>query len=69
MKEWQDNFKGKSSYWQGKSHCCGVLIAYLGNKTFVVKNKIIYVCGCLLVLDVTIDNQDYILINVYNANT
>ena len=38
-KEWQDDFKGKIFYSHGKSNCCGVLTSYLGNKTFVVKNK------------------------------
>ena len=45
-----------------------MLIRYLGSKSFVVKSKRNDDDGCILRLDVTIDDTDYILINTYNAN-
>ena len=54
---------------QGTWNSCGVLIAYLGPKSFVVKNKIKDVAGFVLTLDITINNNDYVLVNIHNANT
>ena len=48
---------------------CGVLIAYLDFKFFVVENEI-NECACrVLILGVTFDDADYILVNVYNTET
>ena len=44
-------------------------VAYLASKSFVVKNKRNYDAGCILILDVTTDDIDYNLINIYYANT
>ena len=46
-----------------------MLITYSGSKSFVVKSKRTDHHGCILRLDVTIDDTDYILINTYNANS
>ena len=53
----------------GTSNSCGVLISYLESKTFVVKNKRNNDRGLILILEVTIDDTDYILVNMYHANT
>ena len=45
-----------------------VLLAYLGSKSFVVKSERNNHAGSILILEVTIDNTDYILINIYNGN-
>ena len=58
-----------SFFSHGTSKSCGVLIAYLASKSFVVKNKRNYDAGCILILDVTTDDIDYNLINIYYANT
>ena len=52
----------------GTSNSRGVLIGYLGSKFFVVKNKRNDDAGFILILDVSIDDTDYILVNIYNAN-
>ena len=39
----------------------GVLIAYLDFKSFIAAR--------ILILELTIDNADYILINIYNTNS
>ena len=53
----------------GKSNSCGVLIAYFGTGTFIVKKKQTDNEGRILILDVSINDSEYILINLYNANT
>ena len=53
----------------GTSNSCGVLIAYLGSNSFAAKNKRNDDAVHILILGVTIDNTDYILVNIYSANT
>ena len=53
----------------GKSNSCGVLIAYFGTGTFIVKKEQTDKERCILILDVSINDSEYILINLYNANT
>ena len=53
----------------GKSNSCGVLTAYLGTGTFTVKKQQTDKEGRILILDVSINDSEYILINLYNANT
>ena len=66
---WADDFKGQVFFSHGTSKSRDVLITYLGSKSFVVKNKRNDDAGPILILDVTTDNTDYILVNIYNANT
>ena len=56
-------------YSHGKSNSCGVLIAYFGTGTFTVKKQQTDKEGRILILDVSINDSEYILINLYNANT
>ena len=48
---------------QGKSISCGVLIAYFGTGTFIIKNN------KQIRKVISISHSEYILINLYNANT
>ena len=57
------------SFLHGTSNSRGVLIAHLGSKSFVVKNKRNDDVGRILILDASIDCTDYILVNICNANT
>ena len=66
---WADDFKGQVFFSHGTSNSRGVLIAYLGSQSFVVKNKRNDDAGHILILNVSIDDTDYILVNIYNANT
>ena len=61
-----DDFK---DYSHGKTNSCGALIAIYGNLNICVKNKEHDNDGRVLILDATINGSDYLLINVYNANT
>ena len=51
-----------------KSIFCGVLIAYFGTGTFIVKKQQTDLEGRILILDVSINYSEYILINLYNAS-
>ena len=46
-----------------------LLIAIYGNLNICVKNKVNGNDGRALILEATIDGFDYLLINLYNANT
>lgn len=60
------DFKYQVFFSHGTSSSGGVLMTYLRSKSFVVKNKR-NEAGRILILDVTIDETDYISINVYNS--
>ena len=66
---WTDDFNGQVFFSHGTPNSRGVLTAYLGSKSFVVKNKGNDVAGRILILGTSIDGTDYILVNIYNANT
>ena len=68
--KWIDKFKDKITYYShGKTNSCSVLIAIYGNMNICVKNKVNDNDGSVLILEATIDGSDYLLINLYNANT
>ena len=48
--------------------CFCVLIAYFGTGTFTFKKQQTNKESCILILDVSISDFEYILINLYNAN-
>ena len=68
-KQWNDEFKGKLYFFQGKGNSCGVLTGFYGNINVVIKKQLNDKNGRILILEVTIDNAEYLLINIYNANT
>ena len=68
----KSNKNGKKtpfSFSHGKSNSCSVLIAYFGTGTFMVKKQQTDKEGRILILPVSINDSEYILINLYNANT
>ena len=67
--KWKDHFKGEVFYSYGKSNSCGVLICYIGSKRLFIRNKLSDNDGRILILDVDIDDENFILINLYNPNT
>ena len=50
---------------QEKSNSCGVLIAYFGTGTFTVKNEQSDKEGRIFIVDVSINDSEYIMINLY----
>ena len=66
--EWKDNFHGQVSFSHKKSSC-GVLTAYSSIEKFTVEKQQPDKEGCILVLEVPINETEYILINLQNTNT
>ena len=68
-KQWNDEFKGQLYFSHGKTNSCGVLIIFYGNVNVVVKNQFNGGNGRILILKVTTDDTEYLLVNVYNVST
>ena len=67
--KWKDEFKGEVLYSHGKSNTCGVLTSFIGSRKLFIKNKLSENDGHILIYDVDIDDENSILINLYNHNT
>ena len=67
--KWKEDFHGKIFFSHGKTNSCGVLAAFFGTDKFTVKKLHTDHGGRILMLDVSINDSEYILINLCNANT
>ena len=68
-KIWSDEFNGHLFFLLEKTNSRGVLVGFYGNINYSVKKKLSDNSGRGLVLDVTIDGMEYLLINLYKGNT
>ena len=68
MKKRNNEFKGKLFFSHGQSNFCGVAIGFIGNMSFEVSNKKQDESGRILILDVKVSDNDFLLINLYNVN-
>ena len=66
---WKEDFKGHIFFSHGKRNSWGVLTAYFGKETFTVKIQETDKKGWILILDISVNDSEYILINLYNTNT
>ena len=64
--KWKEEFKVHVFFSQGKNLFCGVLTAYFGKENFSVKKETDKE-HCILSFDVSVNDSEYILINLYNA--
>ena len=60
---------GQIFFSHGKSSSCGVFIAFFGSKSATITKEISDNSGRTLVLQVKIDDEIYLLVNLYNSNT
>ena len=60
--KWKDDFKGEVFYSNSKSNSCGVLIWFIGSERLFIRNKLYDNDGRILILDVDIDDENFILI-------
>ena len=67
-KIWSDEFNGDLFFSHGKINSSGVLVGFYGNINYSFKKKLSDNSGRILVLHVTIDGTEYLLINLYNGN-
>ena len=66
---WRDEFNATLFFSHGSSNSCGVLIGFLGQFDVNVLNQMCDSKGRILVLNVTIDVKNFVLINLYDPNT
>ena len=66
--KWKEDFKGQVFFSHGKKNSSGFLNAYFETAKKINKQEIDKK-GCILILDVSINDSEYILIKLYNANT
>ena len=67
-KQWNDEFKGQLYFSHDKTNSCGTLTRFYGNINVVVKKLLNDKNGRILILEVTIDGTEYILVNICNVN-
>ena len=68
-KQWNDELKGQLYFFHGKTNPCVALTGFYGNINIVIKKLLNDKNGRILILEVTTDDTEYLLINIYNANT
>ena len=62
------NFKGPLLFSQGKINSCGVAVDYFGIKDFTVVSKVCDRKGRILILDVVLNNTNFLLISFSKSN-
>ena len=69
--KWKDDFKDGVFYSHGKSNSCVVLIYFIFHlfQKLFTRNKLSGDDGHILILDVDIDDENFILIKLYNPKT
>ena len=68
-KKWKNEFGGDLHFYHDLPNFCRVLIAFYGIQDITVKKKLSNKKGRDLVLETRIDDFDFLLINICNANT
>ena len=66
---WNDDFNSQIHYFHGTSNSCGVFIAIFGSKTYTVMKKASDKNAQILIIEALINDTEFILINLYKANT
>ena len=66
---WRDGFKGELFFSHGATNSCYVIIGYLGSNKIKVNRIKNDKQGRILIVNVDIDDELFLLINLYNANT
>ena len=60
--------KGQINFSHGKTNSCGVLTGFYGNINVVIRKQSNNETGRILILEVTSDDTEYLLNNIYHAN-
>ena len=67
--KWRYQLNGQIFFSHGKSNSCGVFIPFFGSKSVTITKEISDNNGSKLVLQVKIDDEIYLLVNLYNSST
>ena len=69
-KKWADELKEPIFFSYDKTNSCGAALGYIGsNKVDVLDKKEIDKNGRILILNVKVDESNFVLVNIYNPNT
>ena len=68
-KVWSDEYEGQLFFSNGKTNSCGVAIAFVATKALNILNITRDNLGCILAIEVKIDDSVFVLFKIYNANT
>ena len=68
QKQWNNEFKGQLYVSYGKTNSFGVLNVFYGNINLVIRKKLNDENGRILILEVTIDDNEYLLIKILIQN-
>ena len=66
---WRDDFKVELFFSHGTTNSCGVMIGYLGSNKIKVNKIKNDNQDRIIIVDADIDEETFVLINLYNANT
>ena len=69
QKKWNDDYQGQLFFSHGKTNSWGITIGYNGKKSFELLSKFNDKSGRIIIIEVKIENEVWLLINLYNANT
>ena len=68
-KKWCYELDGNLYFFHGKTNSYGIAIGYVGSKSVVLANQTTDKNGHLLMIEATVDDIKFVLINIYNCNT
>ena len=68
-KIWNDEFEEQLFFSHGKTNSCGIATGLVGTKDLNILKTKRDNLGCILVIEVKIDDSVFVLLNIYNANT
>ena len=67
--KWRDDFQGQIFFSHGTTNSCGVMIGFLGNKKINYNKIRMDNNDRIIFLEAEIDDEIFLLINLYNPNT
>lgn len=65
----EKGFQSSKYFSHGNSNCCGFLTVYFETETFTFKKQQTNKDGHISILHVSINDSEYIIVNLYNVNT
>ena len=68
-KKWKDDFKDPLLFWHGSTNSCGVAIGFCRLRSLHLIDKKSDENGRILITDAKVNDEKFLLVNVYNSNT
>ena len=68
-KQWKDEFNGPLFFSHGKTNSCGVATGFCGKNSFDLIDQKSDENGRILIIEAKINEDNFIVMNIYNSNT